>query len=78
MTQKKAEKIAKTFRTIASKMELRKIQSSIVGMALIGQFEMTTKIKYDETIEALEKKGYLVTERLTYISGNIYKVEWKQ
>ena len=76
MTQKKAEKIAKTFRTIASKMELIKIQSSIIVMALIGQFEMTTKIESDETIEALEKKGYLVTKQLTFISCNIYKVEW--
>lgn len=76
MTQKKAEKIAKTFRTIASKMELIKIQSSIITMALIGQFEMTTKIESDETIEALEKKGYLVTKQLTFISCNIYKVEW--
>lgn len=76
MTQKKAEKIAKTFRTIASKIELIKIQSSIIVMALIGQFEMTTKIESDETIEALEKKGYLVTKQLTCISYNLYKVEW--
>ena len=76
MIQKKAEKIAKMFRTIASKMELIKIQSSIITMALNGQFEMRTKIEYDETIEALEKKGYLVTKQLTLISNNIYKVEW--
>lgn len=76
MTQKKAEKIAKTLRRIASKIELSKIQSSIIVTALIGQFEMTTKIKFDETIEALEKKGYLVTKQSTYISCNIYKVEW--
>lgn len=76
MTQKKAEKIAKMVRTIASKIELIKIQSSIIVTSLIGQFEMTTKIKSDETIEALEKKGYLITKQLTYISCNIYKVEW--
>ena len=76
MTQKKAEKIAKMVRTIVSKMELKKIQSSIIVMALSGQFEMTTKIESDETIEALEKKGYLVTKQLTFISCNIYKVEW--
>lgn len=76
MTQKKTEKIAKIIRTIASKMELIKIQSSIIVMALSGQFEMTTKIESDETIEALEKKGYLVTKQLTFISCNIYKVEW--
>ena len=76
MTQKKAEKIAKTFRTIASKMELIKIQSSIITMALSGKFEMTTKIESNETIEALEKKGYLVTKKSTFISCTIYKVEW--
>lgn len=78
MTQKKAEKIAKTFKTIARKMELRKIQSSIVVMALNGQFEMTTKIEYVETIEALKKNGYLVTSVSTpyYSNGYYYKVEW--